>query len=230
MSETIISNGLSIKPHFTTAGINPLDEVKWKSVDTTISDATGQVIFEQKGVEVPASWSETATKIVASKYFHGRGESRECSVRQVIAREVETITNFGRLRGYFQSAEDALAFEAELAFLLVNQYGSFNSPVHFNVGIHKREPENKSNNWHWNPTLKQTVREGTGYNNPQCSACFINSVQDSMESILELAKTEGMLFKYGSGAGSNLSVIRGAEETLSGGGYRLRTSELHARV
>jgi len=218
MSETVITTGLNIKRHFTTADTHPFDTIDWKLVDTTITDAKGNTVFEQKDVEVPADWSETATKIVASKYFHGRGETRENSVRQLIGREVETIRAFGAIHGYFQSEEDAYAFEDELAFLLVNQYGSFNSPVHFNVGIHRREPENKSNNWHWNPLLKQTVREGTGYHNPQCSACFINSVQDSMESILELAKTEGMLFKYGSGAGSNLSIIRSADETLSGGG------------
>jgi ribonucleoside-diphosphate reductase alpha chain len=218
MSETIIANGLRIERHFTTAGVNPLDEIKWKLVDTSITDSKGKTVFEQKGVEVPAAWSETATKIVASKYFHGRGETRESSVRQMITREVETITDFGGNHRYFQNSADALVFEAELAFLLVNQYGSFNSPVHFNVGIHRREPENEDNNWHWNPSLKKTVREGTGYHNPQCSACFINSVDDSMVSILELAKTEGMLFKYGSGAGSNLSAIRSADETLSGGG------------
>ncbi len=218
MSDTLIGNGLNIKRHFTSKGVSLLDEIEWKHADAIITDSTGNTVFEQKSVEVPDAWSETATKIVANKYFHGRGETRERSVRQLITREVETITNFGQEHGYFQGSANADAFADELAFLLVNQYGSFNSPVHFNVGIHTREPENQSKNWHWNPSLKNTVHEGTGYHNPQCSACFINSVEDSMESILELAKSEGMLFKYGSGTGSNLSVIRSSEETLSGGG------------
>jgi ribonucleoside-diphosphate reductase alpha chain len=218
MSETLVSNGIGISRTFTTAGVSPFDEIEWKRADAIITDSKGNTVFEQKGVEVPATWSETATKIVASKYFHGAGSTRENSARQLVTREVETISEHGLKSGYFASEEDASAFKDELAFLLLNQYGSFNSPVHFNVGIHKREPENMSKNWHWDSASGRIVREGTGYRNPQCSACFINSVSDSMESILDLAKTEGMLFKFGSGAGSNLSAIRGANEVLSGGG------------
>lgn len=221
MSETLIQKGISIERLFTRdllSGASPFDSVKWKTVDAHIADSKGQTVFEQKNVEVPEPWSQTAANIVASKYFHGAGETRENSVVQLVNRVVSTIKAQGVQQGYFQSEEDADAFADELAFLLVNQFMAFNSPVFFNVGVAAREPNNVSKNWHWNPTTEEIERTGTGYRNPQCSACFINSVEDSMESILDLAKTEGMLFKYGSGTGTNLSVIRGSNESLSGGG------------
>lgn len=220
MSETLIQKGISIERLFTreSAGTSPLDSVMWKVVDALITDAKGQTIFEQKNVEVPEPWSQTATNIVASKYFHGAGETRENSFDQLVTRVVSTIKEQGLQQGYFQNEDDADVFADELTFLLVNQFLAFNSPVWFNVGVASREPNNKGKNWHWNPTTHEIERTGTGYRNPQCSACFINSVEDSMESILDLAKTEGMLFKYGSGTGTNLSVIRGSNEMLSGGG------------
>ncbi len=218
MSQTLIRKGIAIERTFTTPGVHPFDEVQWKRVDAVITNGKGKAVFEQRNIEVPSTWSQTAANIVASKYFHGAGDDREHSVRQLVTREVETIKEFGSQEGYFETPESADIFAEELAFLLVNQYLSFNSPVHFNVGVHKLEPNNKSENWHWNPLELKIEYTGSGYNNPQCSACFINSVEDSMKSILELAKTEGMLFKYGSGSGSNLSPIRGANETLSGGG------------
>jgi ribonucleoside-diphosphate reductase alpha chain len=223
MSKTILSKGLSVERKFTTLNSSPFDQVEWQRVDAVITNSKGNKVFEQKNVEFPKSWSMTAINIVASKYFHGRDDEkdqteRESSLRQLIEREASTITNYGKKAGYFESDDDAAAFMDELTFLELNRYGSFNSPVHFNVGIHSREPENKSENWHWNPSNLNIENTGTGYHNPQCSACFINSVEDSMRSILNLAVTEGMLFKFGSGTGSNLSAIRGANEGLSGGG------------
>jgi ribonucleoside-diphosphate reductase alpha chain len=192
-SERAPSAGLHFERHFTRRGVSPHDAVEWDIRDAVIQDEKGEKVFEQKGVEVPKNWSQMATNIVASKYFHGSLESgeREKSARQLVSRVVDTMTRWGVEGKYFASTEDAIAFRDELTFLLLNQYASFNSPVWFNCGIEKK---------------------------PQCSACFINSVEDTMESILNLAKTEGMLFKWGSGTGSNLSTVRSSKERLSGGG------------
>ncbi len=162
----------------------------------------------------------TATNIVASKYLHGLNgtNERESGVRALITRVAESIRDWGIKGGYFASQQDAETFYAELAHLLLNQKVAFNSPVWFNVGCDRLEPNSDAQNWHWNPHSCAVEFSVTGYRKPQCSACFINSVQDSLDSILTLAKTEGMLFKWGSGAGSNLSNIRGSMETLSGGG------------
>jgi ribonucleoside-diphosphate reductase alpha chain len=185
--------GLEFRRYFTREGISPYDAVEWEYRTAAITSESGEVIFEQKNVEVPKTWSMTATNIVASKYFHGKkGTSeRETSVRQLIGRVATTITGWGKQGGYFASDQDAAIFHDELVHLLLNQMMAFNSPVWFNCGIEVK---------------------------PQCSACFINSVEDTMGSILELAKTEGMLFKWGSGTGSNLSPIRSSKEQLSGGG------------
>ncbi|HSM93789.1 MAG TPA: vitamin B12-dependent ribonucleotide reductase [Anaeromyxobacteraceae bacterium] len=185
--------GLSIPRTFTTPGVDPAEELAWESRVASITGEGGQVIFEQRDVEVPKSWSLLATNVVASKYFRGATGSptRERSVRQLVGRVVSTIAGWGRKDGYFATEEDARTFEAELSHLVYRQKMSFNSPVWFNVGVEEH---------------------------PQCSACFINAVDDSMDSILKLAHTEGMLFKYGSGAGSNLSKIRSSKERLSGGG------------
>jgi ribonucleoside-diphosphate reductase alpha chain len=185
--------GLEFRRYFTREGISPYDTIEWEYRTAAITSESGEVIFEQKDVEVPKSWSMTATNIVASKYFHGTlGTSdRETSVRQLIGRVATTITKWGRQGGYFSTEQDAAIFHDELAHLLIHQMMAFNSPVWFNCGIEEK---------------------------PQCSACFINSVDDTMSSILELAKTEGMLFKWGSGTGSNLSPIRSSKEQLSGGG------------
>jgi ribonucleoside-diphosphate reductase alpha chain len=185
--------GLAISRFFTTAGVDPAEELAWESRTAAITGESGKVIFEQRDVEVPKHWSALATNVVASKYFRGSlgSPDRERSVKQLVGRVVRTVGAWGRKDGYFASEEDAVAFEAELSHLLYRQKMSFNSPVWFNVGVEER---------------------------PQCSACFINSVGDSMDSILKLAHTEGMLFKYGSGTGSNLSRIRSSKEPLSGGG------------
>src|SRR5271168_4670569 len=212
--------GLAFNRYFTKPGVSPYDEIIWELRDAVIQDFKGKTIFEQKNVEVPADWSMTATNIVASKYLHGLNgtDERESGVRALITRVAESIRDWGLSAGYFATPEDAEVFYAELAHLLLNQKVAFNSPVWFNVGCDRLEPNSDAQNWHWNPHSCAVEFSVTGYKKPQCSACFINSVQDSLDSILNLAKTEGMLFKWGSGAGSNLSNIRGSMETLSGGG------------
>ncbi|HWW96597.1 MAG TPA: vitamin B12-dependent ribonucleotide reductase, partial [Edaphobacter sp.] len=212
--------GLAFDRHFTKPGVSPYDEIVWELRDAVIQDFKGKIIFEQKNVEVPADWSMTATNIVASKYLHGLNgtDERESGVRALITRVAESIRDWGIAGGYFATPADADTFYAELAHLLLNQKVAFNSPVWFNVGCDRLEPNSDAQNWHWNPHSCAVEFSVTGYKKPQCSACFINSVQDSLDSILTLAKTEGMLFKWGSGAGSNLSNIRGSMETLSGGG------------
>jgi ribonucleoside-diphosphate reductase alpha chain len=212
--------GLTFARHFTTPGVSPYDQIAWELRDAVIQDWKGNIIFEQKNVESPVDWSMTATNIVASKYLHGLvgTPERESGVRALITRVAESIRDWGIAAGYFASEVDAATFYAELAHLLLNQKVAFNSPVWFNVGCDRLEPNSDAQNWHWDADKRQVVFSTTGYTKPQCSACFINSVQDSLDSILTLAKTEGMLFKWGSGAGSNLSSIRGSMETLSGGG------------
>jgi len=186
-------SGLGVPRYFTTPGVDPADEMAWEYRSAGITGEDGKVVFEQKNVEVPKSWSMLATNVVASKYFRGTPGTpeRETSVRKLVARVVDTIARWGQDGGYFATETDRLTFHAELTHLLLRQKAAFNSPVWFNVGVESH---------------------------PQCSACFINSVDDSMESILGLAKTEGMLFKYGSGTGSNLSPIRSSKELLAGGG------------
>ena len=188
------AKGLRFGRFFTPPGSHAYDLVEWERRTAAITGEKGQVIFEQKDVEVPRSWSQLAINVVAQKYFRGSPGSpeRETSVRQIIDRVVDTIASWGREGGYFATEEDAQNWAEELRFLLVTQQASFNSPVWFNIGIPGRSQ--------------------------QASACFINSVRDSMESILDLAKTEGMLFKFGSGTGTNLSVLRSSKEQLSGGG------------
>ena len=212
--------GLSFSRHFTRPGISPFDEITWELRDAIIQDYKGRTIFEQKNVEVPADWSMTATNIVASKYLHGQvgTPERESGVRALITRVAESIRDWGIAGEYFATPADAATFFAELSHLLLNQKVAFNSPVWFNVGCDRLEPNSDAQSWHWNAATGQVEFSVTGYSKPQCSACFINSVNDSLDSILTLAKTEGMLFKWGSGAGSNLSAIRGSMETLSGGG------------
>jgi ribonucleoside-diphosphate reductase alpha chain len=212
--------GLTIRRFFTKAGISPYDEVEWEYRLAQITDSKGGILFEQKDVEVPKDWSVTATNIVASKYLHGEvgTAQRETGVRQLVARVAETIRDWGMAQGYFRTPEDGSTFHDELVHLLIRQYAAFNSPVWFNVGCDRIEPNSDGRNWHWNPVANRVEFGVTGYTKPQCSACFINSVQDSLDSILTLAKTEGMLFKWGSGTGTNLSPLRSATETLAGGG------------
>jgi ribonucleoside-diphosphate reductase alpha chain len=212
--------GLMFTRRFSTEGVSPYDELQWELRTASITDTKGNSIFEQKDVEVPVDWSMTATNIVASKYLHGQigTPERETGVRQLVARVVETIHDWGLVGGYFATAKDATIFNDELAHMLLTQKVAFNSPVWFNVGCDRLEPLSDGQNWHWDPITGGVKYSATGYRNPQCSACFINAVDDSLDSILTLAKTEGMLFKWGSGTGTNLSSIRGSMELLSGGG------------
>jgi ribonucleoside-diphosphate reductase alpha chain len=191
--EAGVRKGLVFERRFTDGKTSAFDMVEWEKRTALIGNEKGATIFRQEGVEVPKNWSQTATNIVTSKYFHGKpGTSeRENSVRQLISRVANTIVRWGDEGGYFADAESREAFRDELTHLLVEQKMAFNSPVWFNVGVQSK---------------------------PQCSACFINSVQDSMESIMGLTRTEGMLFKWGSGTGTNFSTLRGSKETLSGGG------------
>jgi ribonucleoside-diphosphate reductase alpha chain len=218
-----IVNQIEVNRYFT-KGEDPYTAIKWEERTARITNFKGEVIFEQKGVRVPESWSVTATNIVVSKYFYGKLETaeRETGVDQLVRRVVKTITAAGIAQGYFDN-ENAEIFAHELAFLLLNQYGAFNSPVWFNVGCDQYEPNAQAGSWHWGPmypdsTLMATVHGATGYKNPQCSACFINSVGDSMEEIMALARTEALLFKFGSGTGTNFSPLRSSKESVSGGG------------
>ncbi|MFI5261872.1 MAG: vitamin B12-dependent ribonucleotide reductase, partial [Candidatus Limnocylindrales bacterium] len=187
------TRGLTFERRWTRPDVHPYDEIAWELRSAEIKNESGGTVFEQKDVEVPAFWSQLATNVVVSKYFRGHigTPQREHSVRQLIDRVVNTVTAWAATQRYFRSDADLATFKAELTHLLVHQKMAFNSPVWFNVGV---EPH------------------------PQCSACFINSVEDTMSSIMDLAKTEAMLFKYGSGAGVNLSTIRGSKEKMSGGG------------
>jgi ribonucleoside-diphosphate reductase alpha chain len=219
--ERASKSGINLKRFFTKPGAHPFDEIEWELRTASIQNEKGQVIFEQRNVEVPSEWSQTATNIVASKYFHGMlgTPERESSVRQLISRVADTIAQWGVEGSYFRTEEDAKNFHDELVHLLVRQKASFNSPVWFNCGLwHKYHREAQGSGWYWDATTGGVKKETEAYRHPQCSACFINSVQDNLDSILTLAKTEGMLFKWGSGTGTNLSPLRSSVEPLSGGG------------
>ena len=212
--------GVTFPRYFTQkleAGRTPYDEIVWEMRTAAIGNDKGAVIFEQTDVEVPADWSQTATNIVVSKYFHGKMGSpgRERSVAQLVHRVVDTIADWGKTGRYFKTAADGENFRNELAHLMLTQKACFNSPVWFNVGV---ASEARGYGFYYDETLGDVVGLRKGEPRPQCSACFINSVGDTLESILELAKTEGMLFKWGSGTGTNLSTLREEEGILSGGG------------
>jgi ribonucleoside-diphosphate reductase alpha chain len=212
--------GLEFTRRYSTQGVSPYDQLQWERRTASITDAKGNLIFEQKDVEVPADWSMTATNIVASKYLHGKLNTpeRETGVRQLVGRVAETIRDWGMADGYFASPEDAAAFHDELAHMLLTQKVAFNSPVWFNVGCDRLEPDAEGQNWHWDPSTGGVRFSATGYHNPQCSACFINAVEDSMSGIMDLARTEALLFKFGSGTGTNFSSLRSSHESVSGGG------------
>jgi ribonucleoside-diphosphate reductase alpha chain len=219
--ENAARRGITMRRLFTKPGIHPFEGVEWEFRTASIQNEKGQAIFEQGNVEVPADWSQTAANIVASKYFHGMlgTPERESSVRQLISRVADTIAQWGVDDGYFRAEEDAANFHDELVHILVRQKASFNSPVWFNCGLwHKYHRNSPASGWYWDPATGGVKKETEAYRHPQCSACFINSVQDNLDSILTLAKTEGMLFKWGSGTGTNLSPLRSSVEPLSGGG------------
>jgi ribonucleoside-diphosphate reductase alpha chain len=221
-TETSKRASLALERVFSDPRINPFDQIEWERRTAEITDDAGKVIFKQEDVEVPKSWSLLATKVVVSKYFYGEQGTaeRETSVRQLIHRISRTIADWGIKDGYFSKAAGEV-FYNELTWLCLNQYGAFNSPVWFNVGLyHEYKVGNQSSrgNWFYNRKTGQTERAKTQYEYPQCSACFIQSVDDNMESIMHLAYSEAMLFKFGSGTGTDLSPIRSSKEKLSGGG------------
>ncbi|HEY2122623.1 MAG TPA: vitamin B12-dependent ribonucleotide reductase [Chthoniobacterales bacterium] len=222
-------SGLKFERFFSEEGRSPFDEIEWERRVAEITDDSGKVIFRQEDVEVPKSWSTLATKIAVSKYFYGDiangtdpyAGGRENSVRQLVHRVTRTISDWGFKDGYFADRASAEAFYDDLTWLCVNQHGAFNSPVWFNVGLYQQYGIGKGcgkGNYYYNRTVGEAERAPTQYEYPQASACFIQSVDDTMEDIMRLATSEAMLFKYGSGTGSDLSTLRSTREKLSGGG------------
>jgi ribonucleoside-diphosphate reductase alpha chain len=231
------AQGLTVDRRVTTRGVDPLDEVVWERRSSVITNPDGSVVFKMDGAEIPAGWSQLATDIVVSKYFRKAGirgdkQRGETSVREVVVRLAKTIREFGdEIGGYFASKRDGDAFEAELSHLLVHQYGAFNSPVWFNCGLWHRygivgAGGNNAVELEYLTTSGSSKQPGVApvgetanaYERPQCSACFIQAVDDDLMSIYDLVKNEARLFKYGSGTGTNFSAIRGKQEKLSGGG------------
>ncbi len=215
-------SGIKVERVFSDAKRNPYDEIEWDNRTAEITDEGGNIIFKQEDVEVPKNWSQLATKVVVSKYFFGQQDTpeRETSVRQLVHRVARTIADWGVNDGYF-SKKDGEVFYEELSWLCLNQYGAFNSPVWFNVGLHHEYGvgnDSAKGNWHYEDSLGQAKRATSQYEYPQGSACFIQSVDDDLESILKLAHSEGMLFKFGSGTGTDLTPIRSKREAISGGG------------
>src|SRR5712671_1935072 len=216
------ADALKIDRVFSSASVHPFDQIEWEKRTAEITDDSGKVIFKQENVEVPKSWSALATKVVVSKYYYGEQDTpeRETSVKQLIHRVCRTMADWGVKDGYFSPA-DGDVFCDELTWLCVNQYGAFNSPVWFNVGLYHQYGVGKNSsrgNWYFNRQTREAERAPTQYEYPQGSACFIQSVEDNMEDIMRLAYSEAMLFKYGSGTGTDLTPIRSSKEMLSGGG------------
>jgi ribonucleoside-diphosphate reductase alpha chain len=212
---------MKIPPHFCPANTDPFSTVEWDYRTAQIKDENGKVLFEQANCEVPKQWSTLATNVVVSKYFYGEHGTpeRETSVRQVIHRVARTIADWGIKDGYFATPADGETFYRELAWLCLHQYGCFNSPVWFNVGLyHQYGVKGSQGNYRYDVETKSIRRPDTPYEFPQGSACFIQSVEDNMEDIMRLARSEAMLFKFGSGTGTDLSTIRSSKEKLSGGG------------
>src|SRR5213082_1737908 len=222
-------SGLGFERVFSDPSVAPFDQVDWERRTAEITDDSGKVIFKQENIEVPKNWSALATKIAVSKYFYGdiangtdpHNGGRETSVRQLVHRVTRTIADCGIADGYFANAEEAEIFYDELTWLCVNQHGAFNSPVWFNVGLYHQYGIGRGageGNYFYNRETGEAERASTQYEYPQGSACFIQSVDDTMEDIMRLATSEAMLFKYGSGTGSDLSTLRSTREKLSGGG------------
>jgi ribonucleoside-diphosphate reductase alpha chain len=226
---TSARRGLIFAPAFAAPDSDPFDEVEWQTRAAEITDDSGQTIFRQENVEIPASWSELATKIAVSKYFYGDPAlgndpatgGREHSVRQLIHRVTRTLADWGIEDGHFADTDSAETFQRDLAWLCLHQHAAFNSPVWFNVGLHHQYGVGESGgegNWYWNPEDGRARRAPGPYHYPQASACFIQGVEDTMDDIMRLARSEAMLFKFGSGTGSDLSTLRSSREKLGGGG------------
>ena len=225
VDKTERARGLEFKTHYTHPGQNPLDATSYELRDSVITNPDGSIVFELRGAEIPKEWSQLATDIAVSKYFrkagiNGDAKRGERSARELIYRVAHTIREAGeRLGGYFATTTDADAFEAELSYLLVHQHAAFNSPVWFNCGLYQRYGIiGSGGNYAWSPDTSNVFETDNAYENPQCSACFIQKVDDDLMKIYDLVKNEARLFKYGSGTGSNFSSIRGHQEKLSGGG------------
>ncbi len=215
--------GLTFTPYFTKPGVHPYDLLEWERRDAAIYNEKGDVIFKQEQVEVPSNWTQLATDIAASKYFRKAGVPEveaEDSARQLVTRVARTLRKVGEEHGgYFATPEDAEAFEMELTHILITQRGAFNSPVWFNCGLwHEYNIEGGGGNYYWDRDAEKVKVTANAYQHPQNSACFIQSVDDSLDSMLELQRSEVRLFKYGSGTGSNFSKVRAKGELLSGGG------------
>ena len=215
---------LSVARRYTRAGSDPLDAVTYEKRDSVISNPDGSAVFQMHGAEIPSAWSQLATDIVVSKYFrksglHGEAGRGETSVRQVVYRIARTVREWGEEHGYFEEPGAADTFEAELSYLLVHQYGAFNSPVWFNLGLyHRYGIRGSGGSFAWDEANNAEAETPGAYERPQCSACFIQSINDDLMSIFDLLKNEARLFKYGSGTGTNFSALRGRQEKLSGGG------------
>jgi len=219
--EQATGKALGFASEFCPADTDPFSTVEWELRTASIKDENGGVLFEQTDCEIPSDWSPLATNVVVSKYFYGEpGTSeRETSVRQLIHRVSRTIADWGKADGYFASEEDGERFYRELSWLCLHQHGAFNSPVWFNVGLyHQYGVGGSRGNYRFDTETKSIRRPETSYEFPQASACFIQSVEDNMEDIMRLATSEAMLFKFGSGTGTDLSTIRSSREKLSGGG------------
>lgn len=217
-----LAKGLRVEPVFCPENLaDPFDSVNWELRSAQIKDESGKLMFEQQDVEIPAGWTQLATNVIVSKYFYGENGTaeRERSVKQLINRVTRTIADWGIEDGYFASPEDGEQFYRELTWLCLNQHGAFNSPVWFNVGLyHQYGVTGSKCNWRWNPETMDVEQPENPYEFPQGSACFIQSVSDNMEAIMRLATSEAMLFKFGSGTGTDLSTLRSHREKLSGGG------------
>src|SRR5437588_2793114 len=222
-------SGLHFERVFSDAAVRPVDQIEWEHRTAEITDDSGQIIFKQENVEVPKNWSALATKIAVSKYFYGdiahgtdpHKAGRESSVRQLIHRVTRTITDWGITDGYFADAATAEIFYDELTWLCLNQHGAFNSPVWLSVGLYHQYGAGRgggAGNYFYNREIGKAERATSQYEYPQGSACFIQRVDDTMEDIMRLATSEAMLFKFGSGTGSDLSTLRSTREKLSGGG------------
>jgi len=200
---------------------SPFDTAEWETRSAAIKGENGEVLFEQTNCEVPTTWSQLATNVICSKYFYGEvgTEQREYSVRQLVHRVARTITDWGLEDGYFASTDDGERFYRDLAWLCLHQHGAFNSPVWFNVGLFNQYGVKGAKcNWRWDPVTQDVIQPENPYEYPQGSACFIQHVEDNMEDIMELARSEAMLFKFGSGTGTDLSTLRSQREKLAGGG------------
>ena len=210
----LTENGLKVQRVYTTQGVNPLDEIEYEVRSSRITEPDGTIVFEMDNIEIPKSWSQLATDIAASKYFK-RAQvpitGIEVSVKQMISRVSETIRQFGEENNYFDSKEDAQAFEDELTYMLVNQIGAFNSPVWFNCGLYHKYNiigNTSPGSYFYNLETNRVEECKDSYSNPQCSACFIQKIEDSLDSIYELITNESKLFKFGSVTGTNFSALR----------------------